>query len=161
MQKIIGGTSTYDGIALAASIIQFLLDQKKPYMICSTHYHELFDLIDSSSVLWAYMGYHMTKEQIQFLYALLPGVAQNSMGIALAEKIGLPKIITAQARFYFNNLENKKFFISEKKEEGEIDFNQKNLSTQKIIDALKNIEIDELTPRKALDLVAELKDFLL
>jgi DNA mismatch repair ATPase MutS len=39
--------------------------------------------------------------------------------------------------------------------------NQKNLSTQKIIDALKNIEIDELTPRKALDLVAELKDFLL
>jgi DNA mismatch repair protein MutS len=116
------GTSTYDGIALAASIIQFLLDEKKPYMICSTHYHELFDLIDSSSVLWAYMGYHMTKEQIQFLYALLPGVAQNSMGIALAEKIGLPKIITAQARFYFNNLENKKFLISEKKEEEEIDF---------------------------------------
>ena len=76
-------------------------------------------------------------------------------------KIGLPKIITAQARFYFNNLENKKFFISEKKEEEEIDFNQKNLSRQKIIDALKNIEIDELTPRKALDLVAELKDFLL
>jgi DNA mismatch repair ATPase MutS len=114
---------------LAASIIQFLLDEKKPYMICSTHYHELFDLIDSSSVLWAYMGYHMTKEQIQFLYALLPGVAQNSMGIALAEE--------------------------------EIDSSQKNLSTQKIIDALKNIEIDELTPRKALDLVAELKDFLL
>lgn len=154
------GTSTYDGIALAASIIQFLLHEKKPYMICSTHYHELVDLIDSSSVMWAYMGYHMTKEQIQFLYTLLPGVAQNSMGIALAEKIGLPQVITTKARLYFKDLENKKFFRSEAKEEKEICCNQKNLSMQKIIETLKNIEVDELTPRKAFELVAELENLL-
>jgi DNA mismatch repair protein MutS len=157
------GTSTYDGIALAASIISFLLDEKKPYMICSTHYHELADFIDEKKVSWGYMGYHMTKEHIQFLYTLLPGIAQQSMGIALAEKIGLPKMITSQARQYVDALEKKSFLIDQKNnnQNKKSEENICSLSSKGLKETLKKIgavDIDDLTPRKAFDLIAELKN---
>ena len=159
------GTSTYDGIALAASVLEFLCTQVNPYMICSTHYHELVHLIDNSFVEWCYMGYHIKKDTIHFLYTLLSGVSNNSMGIALAEKIGLPKEITKRARGYFQKLENQSALLEKKEkivpaEAVKKDEIESLKCSAQIKSLLREIDILELTPRKAFELIEKLKNLL-
>lgn len=97
------GTSTYDGVAIAASTVEYLL-KKNPYLLCSTHYHELTKLLIEKNISWQYMDAIIKNDSIAFLYTIINGVSDNSMGIALAQKIGLPKIVIEKAKNYFNLL---------------------------------------------------------
>ena len=100
------GTSTYDGVALAASTIEYLIN-KNPYLLCSTHYHELEELLKHDKISWYCMEAIITKNSISFLYNIIKGKSNNSMGIALAKKIGLPISVIEKAENYFNLLDKK------------------------------------------------------
>lgn len=100
------GTSTNDGIAIAAATINYLIDIN-PYLLCSTHYHELGNLLPENTIAWYYMNTIMKNDAISFLYNIIPGKSNNSMGIALAKKIGLPSKIIINAENYFKLLNTK------------------------------------------------------
>ena len=100
MDEIGRGTSTYDGISIAWSIVEFLHNQKKirPKTLFATHYHELNQLEDK---LERVKNYNVSVEQINneiiFLRKLIPGGSQHSFGINVAQIAGLPKKILIRA----------------------------------------------------------------
>lgn len=141
------GTSTYDGIALAASIISYLLKNKKPYMLCSTHYHELKDILIFSELVWLHMDAVVSSTGITFLYRISEGYAAASMGISLAKQIGFPKEIIQDAMIYFDAYKKN----NTKEEKGEIDIcSIKSHKKIEIVEKiLNNKSLDDISAREA------------
>jgi DNA mismatch repair protein MutS len=100
------GTSTYDGMSLAQSILEFLVARKKPLVFFATHYHELTQLqrvhpqIKNGHMAIEEGGGEVKRagsKEIKFLYVLKAGPANKSYGIHVARLAGLPKEVTARA----------------------------------------------------------------
>jgi DNA mismatch repair protein MutS len=97
------GTSTYDGMSLAQSILEYLIVEKKCMTLFATHYHELTDLSARyKQVHNAHMSIQETNsnvdDQIQFLYTLKKGPANKSYGIHVARLAGLPNSILKRSQ---------------------------------------------------------------
>jgi DNA mismatch repair protein MutS len=101
------GTSTYDGMSLAASFIDYITVVNKPYILCATHYHELADIIINDTIAWCFMDAITDSSGIIFLYQIKKGVAADSMGILLAKQVGFPEVLVDQANHYFRELKTK------------------------------------------------------
>lgn len=100
------GTSTYDGLSLAQSILEYLLTQKKPMIFFATHYHELTQLSQvHADLVNSHMSIHEDKGQLRFLYTLLLGPAVRSYGIQVARLAGLPASVTKRAEALLQRLE--------------------------------------------------------
>ncbi len=108
LDEIGRGTSTFDGMSLAQSILEYLLNAKGAMTFFATHYHELTSLEDKYRQL---KNAHMTvlerNGEIRFLHTLKMGPAQKSYGIQVARLAGLPPEITERAQALLKNLENK------------------------------------------------------
>lgn len=93
------GTSTFDGMSLAQSILEYILTRKAAMTIFATHYHELTVLEEKFPQL---KNAHMTVSErggeIKFLHTLKQGPAQKSYGIQVAKLAGLPEMITVRAQ---------------------------------------------------------------
>lgn len=153
------GTSTYDGVAIAASTIEYLL-QKNPYLLCSTHYHELGNLLTQDTIAWYYMNTSIKNDSIAFLYTIIAGKSDNSMGIALAKKIGLPQSVIMQAEKYFNTLHKKNIVPHTKP----IDTNKKignaSLIYEEIIHQLGEKNMDDISPKEAYGILEKIYTIL-
>jgi DNA mismatch repair protein MutS len=109
LDEIGRGTSTYDGVAIAWSIVEHLAKNLQPRTIFATHYHELAGLehlypsIKNSQVLVVESGGH-----IEFLHKVASGSADKSYGIEVARLAGLPKSILERARAINNQLQAQK-----------------------------------------------------
>jgi len=109
LDEIGRGTSTYDGVAIAWSIVEHLAKNLQPRTVFATHYHELAGLehlypsIKNSQVLVVESGGH-----IEFLHKVAPGSADKSYGIEVARLAGLPKSILERARAINNQLQAQK-----------------------------------------------------
>jgi DNA mismatch repair protein MutS len=106
MDEIGRGTSTYDGMSLAQSILEYLVASKKPYLLFATHYHELTGL---GRIHPQIHNAHMTVSekggQIQFLHTLVKGPANRSYGVHVAKLAGLPASVTARAQQILSGFE--------------------------------------------------------
>lgn len=99
MDEIGRGTSTYDGLSLAQSILEYLVSEKRPYMLFATHYHELTGLSGLMPQIHnAHMSVHEKNGEIRFLHTLQDGPANRSYGIHVARLAGLPHKVTARAQ---------------------------------------------------------------
>lgn len=100
------GTATFDGLCLAQSILEYLLNELKTQVLFATHYHELVNLEQRfSNIKNVHMKIHENKGQIQFLYVLSSGPAGKSYGIQVAELAGLPKDIIKRAQHLLSGFE--------------------------------------------------------
>jgi len=102
------GTSTYDGMAIAQAVLEYL-NTLKPRTLFATHYHELTGLVDSenlTSVSCLTIDVREHNNDIVFLHKIISGVANRSYGIAVAKMAGMPKHIVERAEQVLNNLEN-------------------------------------------------------
>lgn len=99
LDEIGRGTSTYDGMSLAQSILEFLVENRKPYLFFATHYHELTKLTEKFEQI---QNWHMSIRDdvggIQFLYALAAGPAEKSYGIHVAQLAKLPESLIHRAQ---------------------------------------------------------------
>jgi DNA mismatch repair protein MutS len=139
------GTSTYDGVAIAASTLEYLI-RKNPYLLCSTHYHELQKILMQKTISWQYMDAIIKNDSISFLYNIIDGVSDNSMGIALAKKIGLPKTVIEQAENYFEKLQYAEKPVKIKQNPQ----NNKTLICQEILEKLFSEKtMDDISPKEA------------
>jgi len=113
LDEIGRGTSTFDGLSLAQSILEHLVTQKKSITFFATHYHELTELEGSYPHLF---NYHMSVSEkdsaVQFLHTLAKGPALKSYGIYVAELAGIPNNITKRAKALLKKIESQKITVS-------------------------------------------------
>jgi len=153
------GTATYDGMALAQAIIEYIHEKIKCITFFSTHYHELTDLEKSLSKL---KNIHVSAKdehgKIIFMHKIKDGPTDKSYGINVASLAELPKGLIKRAKIILNDLElhhsnlsddiNINLFNFDDYEEEKVE-EQEN----EIIKELKEVSIDELTPIEALNLL--------
>mmetsp|Transcript_24375 Transcript_24375/g.43243 ORF Transcript_24375/g.43243 Transcript_24375/m.43243 type:complete len:633 (+) Transcript_24375:2-1900(+) len=93
------GTSTFDGTAIAFSVIKYLLEQRKCMTLFSTHYHKLLDEFKANSgVAMYHMACSVQEESVTFLYKFTKGVCRNSYGMNCASLAGMPESVVRTAK---------------------------------------------------------------
>lgn len=170
LDEIGRGTSTYDGISIAWSIVEYLhASPCKPKTLFATHYHELNELEEK---LKGVRNFHVTNREadnrIIFLRKLAPGGSTHSFGLHVARMAGMPPEILKRAHEVLRQLEAQR-------EEGGLDAKVKGLTTPKvqlsIFDAhsetferirttLEGLDINRLTPVEALMKLNDIKQMI-
>ncbi len=157
LDEIGRGTSTFDGLALAQSILEHLLTQKKSLTFFATHYHELTELENHYQNLF---NYHMAVSEqgsgVQFLHTLIRGPALKSYGIYVAELAGLPSVVTRRAKTLLKQVEGQKVNVSAQlsfddflPDDGPSTMDARN----KVCDEIKELPLGEITPIRALTFI--------
>ncbi len=167
MDEIGRGTSTYDGISIAWSIVEYLHNQKqnRPKTLFATHYHELNQL---ASNLKRVKNFNVSVEEINneiiFLRKLVPGGSEHSFGINVAQLAGMPNKILIRAyeillQLEKNNLEkkSKKDLI---KSSSQLKLSYNNPDYKKIKDLIESIDINTINPVQALVKLNEIVETL-
>jgi DNA mismatch repair protein MutS len=173
LDEIGRGTSTYDGISIAWSIVEYLHDmtEHRPKTLFATHYHELNELENKHGRV---KNFHITNmesgNKIIFLRKLAPGGSRHSFGIHVARMAGMPPELINRANEVLANLEEKHI-------DAPLQKNVKQLSTpsqklqlnifdahsdtfKEIRDKLETVDINRLTPVEALLKLSEIKNMI-
>jgi DNA mismatch repair protein MutS len=167
------GTSTYDGMALAQSIIEYIHEHIKAKTLFSTHYHELTALEAELDYL---QNVHVRaieqNGKVVFLHKVQEGAADKSYGIHVAELAELPKELISRARELLATFEGekemKKFTVNEIREEAQqLSFFAEQAATVKevnlsdkekeVLKYIKTIPIMEMTPMDAMNKLYEIQ----
>ncbi len=102
------GTSTYDGVAIAWSIVEYLSDKVKPITLFATHYHELTDMEKlRDNIKNLSVSVHDDGKEIVFTHKIIEGKANKSYGIHVAEMAGVPKDVVKRAKEILNKFETQ------------------------------------------------------
>lgn len=150
------GTATYDGMALAQAMLEYIDEAIGAKTLFSTHYHELTDLEkEHSSMHNVHVDVREEKNEIEFRYRIIDGKADKSYGINVARLAHLPKVVLDRAAQLLTNFENQdnnqnyqpSLFVME----------QVQPEKSKLLQQLQELDIDSMTPRDALDCLYELK----
>ncbi len=154
------GTATYDGMALAQAIIEYIHEKIECITFFSTHYHELTDLDKSLKTL---KNVHVSAKDkdgaIIFLHKIKDGPTDKSYGINVASLAKLPKGLIARAKIILNDLERNHQKLSESVNINLFNFDEyveEEIITKEeneIIKELKEVSIEELTPLEALNIL--------
>ncbi len=155
LDEIGRGTSTYDGISIAWSVAQYLLatEGKKAKTLFATHYWELTRLDQEyKTVLNVHVAVKEEVSGIVFLRKIVPGSTDRSYGIHVAKLAGLPYAVIRRAEEILKTLEKPRETHVRKKVAEELP-----LFTSPIIDELRRIDPNSLTPLQALQLLADLQ----
>lgn len=171
LDEIGRGTSTFDGLSIAWSVIEYLHGLKeKPKTLFATHYHELTELAE---ILDRVKNYHITvrewQDNVVFLHKILPGATDQSFGIHVAKIAGVPMQVIERAKDVLLNLEKKEMNrLVKERITGKIakmPASQKSLFPEdaelklwdEIRERLKEIKIETITPLEALNTLHFLK----
>jgi DNA mismatch repair protein MutS len=174
LDEIGRGTSTFDGISIAWAIVEFLhkADQGGgPKTLFATHYHELTDL---SFVLPGVKNFNVQikewNDEIIFLRKIVPGGTDKSYGIQVARLAGLPKKVIDRAHEILFNLEQSGFdevgipkISHSENHENQLSSSQLGLfpdSENPLIQKIRQVDPNELSPREALEVLFELTKLL-
>lgn len=112
------GTSTYDGISIAWSVVDYIVKNVGARVLFATHYHELNTLESMHpKIKNVRVTVSETEGDIHFLYRVAEGAAQKSYGIQVAKMSGMPASVVQQAEKLLNKLQEKDMTISDQKRE--------------------------------------------
>lgn len=155
------GTSTYDGLALAQAVVEYILHNVKARCLFATHYHELTRLeSEYDGIASYYMDSQKTSAGIVFLHKLVRGVADGSFGIEVAKLAQLPKSLISRAQKILSLLhdqqEGSREIPRQEIFEDEVAVDQQESS--KVVSKLQEIDLDDISPKQALDILWELKE---
>ncbi|HXD90106.1 MAG TPA: DNA mismatch repair protein MutS, partial [Candidatus Binataceae bacterium] len=157
------GTSTFDGLAIAWAVAEYLHDANRAKVLFATHFHELTALArDHPRVKNLSMAVREWGEEVLFLRRVIEQPASRSYGIEVARLAGLPTGVVARAREILNNLERGELAdggIAARSSDGAAAAPQMNLFTpadRRLIDELSAVDLDRLTPLDALNTLARI-----
>ena len=154
------GTATYDGMALAQGIIEYIHQEVKAKTLFSTHYHELTVLDEELSRLKnIHVGAVEQEGEVVFLHKMMAGPADKSYGIHVAKIAGLPKKLLERADYILMNLENGHQHLSTPTPPVEqlSLFSESNEIETQVIDELKALNVLEMTPLDAINALHQLQ----
>ena len=165
LDEIGRGTSTYDGVAIAWAVAEHLHEVIGCKTIFATHYHELTQLADN---LVAVRNYNVqvreVGDQVLFLHRLQPGGADRSYGIEVGRLAGLPPAVIKRAAELLRLLEAEQIVprtgraarVPTEASEGQLALF--GLMPHPVVQQLKNVEPNAMTPIQALEMLARLVD---
>jgi DNA mismatch repair protein MutS len=157
------GTATYDGLAIAWAAIEYLHQRTRAKTLFATHYFELTELADTLSGV---KNFHVSVKEsggdIVFLRKVEPGAADRSYGIEVAKLAGLPQEVVTRAREVLAEHENAEHEATGRLASGEVAPPPRQLTiftplSHEVLDKLRDVDLNRLTPLEALNLLAELK----
>ncbi len=171
LDEIGRGTSTYDGLSIAWSVLEHISNKEilGAKTLFATHYHELIELEER---IQGIKNYHITikddGENVIFLHKIEPGYVGQSYGVHVAKIAGIPSPIIDRANHILKTLEGKEVYKS-KKSKADNKYEDQKTDTitfredkklQEVIDILKDIDINSLSPLVAFETIINLKDKL-
>ena len=161
LDEIGRGTSTYDGLSLAWACAEMLAMQTKAFTLFASHYFELTLLAEQIEQL---ANVHLDAvehdDNIIFMHAVQEGAASKSFGLQVAQLAGVPKAVIARAKQRLSELETQQA-PSNISNQPDL-FQQLPLidQTHPVVEQLSTTDIDDLSPKQALDLLYQLKEKL-
>ena len=164
LDEIGRGTSTYDGLAIAWSVAEYIADQEKIgcKTLFATHYHELTSLEEKVDGVKNYQIAVKEKgEDVIFLRKIIPGGTDESYGIHVAKLAGAPRKMISRANEILKTLE-KKVKVKEKEDKKQV-VGQLDMYNYKLADVASEIDkinVNELTPIDALNTIVRIKEKL-
>jgi len=165
MDEVGRGTSTFDGLSLAWACAAYIARTVRAFTLFATHYFELTSLAgEAPGVVNVHVEAVEHGEALVFLHAVKEGPANQSYGLQVAALAGIPKSVTAEARRYLTELERERDALRNSFSPP----SQMPLfttpppaaarpATSAVLDALRAVDPNSLSPRQALDLVFRLQ----
>lgn len=161
LDEIGRGTSTYDGLSIAWAILEFLHGKIRAFTLFATHYHELIDVTQKFERAANFsVDVKENANGVLFLHKIIEGGIDKSYGIEVAKLAGIPREITTRSTEILAELESEKLAAAPKK----VSENQMGLFTgnfaasrHPVLEKLKGLDINDLTPIEALVALSELK----
>ena len=168
LDEIGRGTATFDGLSLAWAVAEHLAtsDRARPKTIFATHYHELTDLADGiAGVINFHVAAREFKDDIVFLHKVIEGRSDRSYGIQVARLAGLPPPVVRRATEILRSLEQDELQRggrpslsgSPAPAQAQLGLFQAPPETHAVVERLRRLNVDGLTPLEALNLLAQLK----
>ena len=166
LDEIGRGTSTYDGLSIAWAVAKYISDTEKcgAKTLFATHYHELIELENEQEGVKNYsIAVKEKGEDIIFLRKIVEGGTDESYGIHVAKLAGVPKEVLKNANEILKGLERKsmlgqKKMEKEKKDEVAGQLSMYNYKIAEIAHEIDKINVEELTPIEALNILVKLKE---
>ena len=166
LDEIGRGTSTYDGLSIAWAVAEYISDKEKcgAKTLFATHYHELISLEEKLEGVKNYSVAVKEKgEDVIFLRKIVSGGTDESYGVHVAKLAGVPQVVTKRANEILRSLERKSVLGNKAKEkenkkvvEGQFDLY--NYKLAEIAHELDKVDINELTPVQALNILMNMKE---
>ena len=157
------GTSTYDGMSIARAVIEFSADKKKlgAKTLFATHYHELTELEQLIDGVKNYnIAVKKRGDDITFLRRIVRGPADGSYGIEVAKLAGVPDSVVKRARAVLTSLEKNGAYVPPQSvvsnDEEPMQFSFDSGVNQSVIDRIKALDVNTLTPIEAMTVLYEL-----
>jgi len=155
------GTSTFDGLAIAWAVAEYLHDVVKARAMFATHYHELCALAESRPhAVNVNVSARESGDDIVFLHKLAEGGASRSYGVAVARLAGLPEPLLARARGLLKELERGEGPMRRPAQQMGL-FEARPApsapASHPVLEALSGVEVERMTPLEALHFVVQLK----
>lgn len=186
LDEIGRGTSTFDGLAIAWAIAEYIHDKVQARTMFATHYHELTELATQKDGV---VNYHVAvrehKNDIVFLRKLLPGATNRSYGVQVARLAGLPATVVSRARGLLQDLESQSLHtrggfvrqltmdFAEGGQQDDLEVSHDSYATEdddqggadvfgdthiaEVVARLRSLDLDDLSPRKAFAVLGELQ----
>lgn len=150
------GTATYDGMALAQAMLEYIDEAIGAKTLFSTHYHELTELAEEHQTMRnVHVDVREEKNEIEFRYRVIEGKADKSYGINVAKLAHLPKVVLDRASQLLLNFENQD--NNQNYQPSLFVMDQVQPEKSQLLQQLQELDIDSMTPRDALDCLYELK----
>ncbi len=160
------GTSTYDGMSIARAVLEYTADKKRigAKTLFATHYHELTELENTVQGVKNYnTSVKKRGDDITFLRRIVKGPADGSYGVEVAKLAGVPKVVVENAKKILASLESQvPVKMTEKVNENTGEENELQLSfssgvKEDLLQKLKDIDVNTLTPIEAMTVLFELQ----
>ena len=173
LDEIGRGTATFDGLSLAWAIAEHLHDapDAPARVLFATHYHELTELaLVKSGVANRTMSVKEWKGEVVFLRKVVDGVADRSYGVQVAKLAGIPAAVTERAKEILGNLEKQQLDVGGRPRlaehagappQADVQLDLFRGQEEVVLDALRKLELDGMTPLAALNVLASLRARLL
>jgi DNA mismatch repair protein MutS len=190
LDEIGRGTSTFDGVSIAWSIVEYLHQNpaRSARTLFATHYHELNELSELYPRVKNFkVDVREYGGKVVFLHKVVEGSADHSYGIHVAEMAGLPKSVTSRAKEILQNLESFELSATEaaaspsnggsvkqdagrnmpkphrvvsKNKEGDLQIDMFQLGDEELREKIRSVDVNNLTPVEALNKIVEIKKII-
>jgi len=158
------GTSTFDGLSIAWSVVEYINENIKARTIFATHYHELTGMAELYERIFnCQVSVKRWEDEIIFLHKIIPGGCDDSYGIEVARLAGVPRKAITRSKELLRLLESGKFSQSQLARGIHKTINQRSLFDavpSPVEEELKKIDLDNTTPIDALRILNKLKEIL-
>lgn len=151
------GTATFDGMALAQSMLEYISQVLKARTLFSTHYHELTGLDqDFPSIKNVHVDVREKKSEIEFCYRIVDGKADKSYGIHVAKLAGLPPMVITRASNLLDQFEASS--PSQNFQSSLFVMDPSDLQRMQLVESIQQLDVDSLSAKEALNLLYTLKE---